>query len=364
MAGTSSERTGHVRGVQAASQDHRDLRGDGARKLDRRSLTRPAQSQRVARVEQDGLQVGLSGISVGLSDQGIDGRLRPVARLGGRDMQHLQDRQRDPVEVSRALMTVQLDGVKTEAGGDGGDLPCRTVGEDADDERTIARGGGCAGRGDERGRLVLVETALRARHEVEPDRVRPGLDGRGEAGRLGDAADLDEGRAAVRGGIDARAWDRASRHEPGDPRLDVREIAPSPHEDLADESCVESDGSPAAQRRRITDARFGDHEAVVRDEVPKPDRQLGVHLERPQVAVVDTDEPSTRIDGSAQLLLGVGLHERLQAHVQRQRGQARQRPRPMVCRQQQDRVSAGRAEERQLPGVHHELLGQDREAGG
>ena len=65
-----------------------------------------------------------------------------------------------------------------------------------------------------------------------------------------------------------------------------------------------------------------------------------------------------------QLLLGVRLHERLQAQLQRQGGEPRQLLRSMERGQQQDRVRAGRAEQRQLARIDHELLGQDRQARG
>ena len=61
-------------------------------------------------------------------------------------MEHLQDGQRDAVEVAGLLVAVELDGVEAEACGDSGHLSRRSVGEDAHEERPIARGVELLGR--------------------------------------------------------------------------------------------------------------------------------------------------------------------------------------------------------------------------
>ena len=95
--------------------------------------------------------------------------------------------------------------------------------------------------------LVIRQAARCAGHEVEADGVRAGGQRRGQPGHLGDAADLDEGRAAVRGRVHAGRGHRASRHEGGHARLHGRGIGAGAHEVLADERGVEADRPPAAR---------------------------------------------------------------------------------------------------------------------
>ena len=60
-------------------------------------------------------------------------------------------------------------------------------------------------------------------------------------------------------------------------------------ERLADERGVEAEGAPAADRRGVADAGFGDDQTVIRDELAEPGGTLGIDGERAQVAVVDAD---------------------------------------------------------------------------
>ena len=108
-------------------------------------------------VEQDGLQVVLREVALGLGHERVDeARVGSAAvglvvgsavvgsggvvaqRRGRRDVEDLEDRQRDAVEVAGLLVAVELHGVQAEARGDGRHLAGRSVGEDADEQRSVA----------------------------------------------------------------------------------------------------------------------------------------------------------------------------------------------------------------------------------
>ena len=135
-----------------------------------------------------------------------------MERRGRRDVEDLEDRQRDAVQVAGLLVTVELHGVQAEACGDGRHLASRSVGEDADEERSVA--GGIAGPGGSGrlSRLLLVQRPRGAGHEVEADGVRAARHGGRQPRRLRDTADLDEGGTAIGGRVYARR-----RHEPAAP---------------------------------------------------------------------------------------------------------------------------------------------------
>ena len=175
------ERRCHVRSVEATGEDDRDVRGDGSGDLDRGAATRAAEGARVARIEQDGLQVRLSGEALGFGHEVFDHPLGHFGAFGigalgssalgssrgvgiaGRDVEDLEDRERDAIEVGGALVAVELDRVEAEPGRDGGHLSRRSVGEDADEQRAVAGAAAARAARDELGRLALVEIAPRAR---------------------------------------------------------------------------------------------------------------------------------------------------------------------------------------------------------
>ena len=171
------------------------------------------------------------------------------------------------------------------------DLGGIAVGEDADQQRAVAGRVGGAGGGDERRGLVFLERARRAGHEVEADGVGTGGDGCGQPGRLGDAADLDERRAAIDGRVHARG--RARRRRATSVATRASTAAGSEPERMRSSptsAASKPQGAPAADRGGIADARFGHHDAVVGDECAQPVDSEGVDLERLEVAVVDADE--------------------------------------------------------------------------
>ena len=131
-----------------------------------------------------------------------------------------------------------------------------------------------------------------------------------------------------------------------------------------DERRVEPGGPPAGDRRGVADPGLGDGQAVAGDRVPQPDGPLRVHVERPQVPVVDPDEPGAGREGALELARVVRLHERLQAQVARGRHEPGQALRRVQHRQQEHEVGAGGPEEVELPRVDDELLGQDRHGDG
>ena len=102
-----------------------------------------------------------------------------------------------------------------------------------------------------------------------------------------------------------------------DERRDGRGRVRRADERLSDERRVEADGPPAGDGRRVADAGLGDDEPVVGDELAQADGPLHVDVERPQVAVVQADEPRVRRQRPVELPLVVGLDQRLQADLER-----------------------------------------------
>ena len=120
----------------------------------------------------------------------------------------------------------------------------------------------------------------------------------------------------------------------------------------------------ARQRRRIAASRTPDSaidDPVGGDALAQPGGELGVDRERPQVAVVDADEPRVGGEGGVQLARVVRLDERLEAEVEGGADEAGETARRVEGREQQDGVRAGGPQHGQLPRVHDELLGQDRQ---
>ena len=137
----------------------------------------------------------------------------------------------------------------------------------------------------------------------------------------------------------------------------------APDQRLADERAVEPLRPPAGDRLGRSDPGLGDDEPVVRHELAEPARAVGVHLERPQVAVVDADQAGVGVDREPQLALVVGLHERLEPERQRPLDEVAQAALArMQDREQQDGVRAGEPQRLELARVDDELLGEDRDA--
>ena len=131
---------------------------------------------------------------------------------------------------------------------------------------------------------------------------------------------------------------------------------------LADESAVEAEGAPPGDRGRFANAGFGDDEAIVRHEPAQARRPLQVHLERPQIAVVEADEPGPGRERALELAFVMGLDERFEADLERTIDESSQSSGRMEHRQQQHEVRAGCAKHRQLARVDDEVLGEDRDA--
>ena len=228
----------------------------------------------------------------------------------------------------------------------------RSVGGHRHHEGAAIAAGGGAGKPRERPGLVEPQLARRPSHKVEPDGVGAGPH-RGEHPiGIGDPADLDE-RAT--GEVCRVIGGGAGRHE----RAGGRRRSGGADERLTDERAIEPERAPARHGRRLTDARLGDDQAVVGNELAEPPGAIDVDLERPQVAVVEPDKAGTGPQRPLQLALVVDLDERLQAQIRARVHQPRKAPSRVQDGQQQHDVGAGRAQERQLDLLDHEILGQD-----
>ena len=227
-------------------------------------------------------------------------------------------------------------------GEDGHDPGPRAGGRGAARQRRQARG---LGQGQARG---VPGTRFKPMASA-PARMR-----REHALGVGDAADLDERQPRFRSHV---VWHRTRGHE-GTRR---RGRLGRAHQRLPDEGSVEPDRPPADQRPGLADARFADHQPVVRHQRSQSQAQLGVDLKRAQIAVVQPDQAGVGGQGRLELALVVDLDERLQAQLAGQLGEAGE----LLCRQdggeEQDHVGAGGAQDGELALVDDELLGEDRE---
>ena len=134
-----------------------------------------------------------------------------------------------------------------------------------------------------------------------------------------------------------------------------------PDEGLADERTIEPERPPAGHGRGLAHARFGDDEAVVRDELAESRCPLDVHVERPQVAVVEPDESRPGRQRAVELAGVVDLDQRLEADLEGALDEPGEPLRRMQDGQQQDEVRAGGPQHRQLDVLDDEVLGQDRD---
>ena len=138
---------------------------------------------------------------------------------------------------------------------------------------------------------------------------------------------LTNGAAAVRGRVVAGPGTGAGGHEAATRASTAAGSRAGAHELLAHERRVEAEGAPARSCAASRTPGFGDDEAVGRDLVAQPDGELGVVRERPQVAVVDADEPRVGGERGVQLARVVRLDERLEAEVEGRADEPRERAR-------------------------------------
>ena len=120
----------------------------------------------------------------------------------------------------------------------------------------------------------------------------------------------------------------------------------------------------ARQRATVRGSRTPDSaidQPIVGDQVAQAPGALDVDLERPQVAVVEPDQPRPAGERPVELARVVDLDERLQPERQRPLDEARESPGRVEDGEQQHEIGAGGAEERQLDVVDHEVLGEDRD---
>ena len=286
----------------------------------------------------------------------IDGRTagRPG---GGRDMKRLPGRARGRCQGRGRLVPVELDRVGVHGGDQRGEFCRRGVGGHENDPGPAA--GGCRRAEDAREvrGFARVEHARGADHDIQADRVRTCPDGREDASLVRHATDLHERPACDVGRVDRLASGRNVRADGGDR---IR----GAHERLADERAIEPERPPSRDRGWVADAGLGDHQAVIRDEGAHSIGSLRVHLEGPQVAIVDADQARIGCEGDVQLARIMGLHQRLHPEVQHRLNELAQPFRRMQNGKQEHQICARRPETRKLASIDHELLGQHRDAHG
>ena len=268
-------------------------------------------------------------------------------------MEDLPGRALEGRDERRRFGPVQLDGV----GVDGHPDPVQLVGPEIDrdrhDERPRpGRGNGPEVRG-EGGGLGELEGPRRARDEVEADRVGAGPDGRLDAGPVGDPADLHERDPVEVGRIRGLS---AGGHERPGCGLRVR----GANQRLTDEDGVEAEGSPATHGRGFPDPGLGNHQPVLGHPCPKRRSPLRIDPERPEITVVEPDEPRPGRQGGLELALVVSLDERLQAEVQGALDEPGEPGPSMEDGEEEDEIRPGGAEDVELARLDDELLGQDR----
>ena len=250
-----------------------------------------------------------------------------------------------------------LDAVRIDGADQRGEVIGRRVGDDRDD---LGPGSGRTGGADESRQdcgLGDLERPGRPGNEVQPDRVSPGTDRGERAVRIGHAADLHVRPAHDIGRV-IRLAAGLNKGGGGCGRIGRA------HERLADERTVEAMGTPTGNDLDSADAGLGDDQAIVRHEATQPIGQLGIDLEGAQIPVVDPDQSSIGRKGRVELLLVMGLDERLQAELQGARDEAGEPPGRMEDREEQHEIGTSRPQHRELDLVDDELLGQHRDPNG
>ena len=152
------ERLGHVGRGEAAGQHDRDALGDGPGRVHRGAPSGASERSRIARVKQDGPQVRLVLVRFGLFRVRLGqpgGLIAPGVAQGG-DVQHLQHRQADGIEIAGRLVAMELHHVEVEPPGDGCHLRRVAIGEDPYQQRTVPRRLSCACGSDEGGSFGLA----------------------------------------------------------------------------------------------------------------------------------------------------------------------------------------------------------------
>ena len=222
-------------------------------------------------------------------DTRVEERLRPRHGVGGgshdvrglrwRDLQDLPGPPSDRAGRLDRLAARELDDVGVDGGDDRGEVVGSGIGRDRDDRRAMVAGPRGSSDPGQVGGFVERQLAGRARDDVEPDRVGPGGDRREHPRQVGDAADLDERSPSHVG--------RIVRHGTGrDERPCRRGRIRRPHQGLAHQRAVEPECAPAGDDRGLADTRFGDDQTIVRHLIAEASRSIDIHLERPEVAVI------------------------------------------------------------------------------
>ncbi len=343
------------RRVEAAGKDDRDLARNRGGERRRGAGPGAARVGTSGRVEQQAFGAGREELATLRDDR--RGGCGHVRRLVARQVDDLPGLAPDGGDRRGLLATGQLDGIRVEARDDLADPLLARIGGDGDDLRQAGGGRQCPGDAPQLDGFIEGQRPRRARHEIEPDRVGAGTDCGEDAIGVGHAADLHERCRGHVGGIARRATGRDERPDGGG-RVGGAD------EGLADERGVEPDGSPRGDGRGVANTGLADDEPVLRDERAEADRPLGVDVEGPQVAVVQADEPRSRRERTLELLLVVGLDERLEPDLDGARDKPGEPLRRMEDGEQEHEIRAGRPEVGQLDRFDDELLGQDRDRDG
>jgi len=333
----------------------RELPGDRRGESFRRPDPGPARMRTTRRIEEETLD---ATVEVGTAARHeVGGHRREIRWLRGRKMEDLPRPASDPPGEREGLIAAELDDVGIDRGQDIGEPVRGRIRGDGHDERPVRAGPGGPGETGQGGCLRQRELPRRAGHDVEPDRVRTGRDRRQHAVGVRDAADLDRWPARDVGRI-------VGRRTGGDERPSGRRGVRRTNQGLADEGAIDAERAPAGDRGRVADPRFGDDEPIVRHELAQATGSVQVHLERPQVPVVEPDEPGPGRERPFELACVMDLDEGFEADLERTIDESSQSFGRMEHRQQEHEVRAGRAKHRQLDRFDDEVLGEDRDGDG
>ena len=272
-------------------------------------------------------------------------------------MQHLPDGARDGGYRRDGLVAGELDRVRGERGYCRVDVRLRRVREHRHDLRPRPRRRRLPHQCGQPGGFGQREGPRRARDEVQPNGVGAGAEGGKDAVLVGDAAYLDERLPRLRRHV---VWHRTR----GDERPSRGGRVGRAHQSLADEGSVEPQRPPGNQGSGLAHPRLANHQPVIRNHRSQAQAVLRIHLQGPQVAVVQPDQASVRCQGGLHLALVVRFHQRLQAEFS---GQIDEPCEPLARqdrREEQHQIRAGKAKQWELALVDDELLGEDRHVDG
>ena len=133
------------------------------------------------------------------------------------------------------------------------------------------------------------------------------------------------------------------------------------HQGLADQEAVDAGAGHAGQVGRRVESALADENAPGRHHGGQPFRGRQIHLEGPQVPVVDADEPGVQAERPIQFRLVVDLDEDIHAELLRR---VHKFHRPAVVHRRHDEQNTVGAEDPRLDdlvGIQHEILAQDRQ---